>query len=128
MFFYSINSVNLKIMATSAQLYVTKFYLPWPHAVQLCHAQRNFNATKLRLQDISMVSNDARMVCCHNLSGLQAAPQIANNSASIKFGKPSSTFQKKGEKYFLRENILYKGMCVLKTLENLNRFANFQVS
>jgi len=46
MFFYSINSVDLKIMATSAQLYVTKFYLPWPLAVQLCHAQRNFQCHK----------------------------------------------------------------------------------
>ena len=46
MFFYSINSVDLKIMATSAQLYVTKFYLPWPLAVQLCHAQRNFQFHK----------------------------------------------------------------------------------
>ena len=99
MYFYSINSVDLKIMATSAQLYVTKFYLPWPLAVQLCHAQRNFQCHKTETSRYFHVSYDARMVCCHNLSGLQAAPQIANNSASIKFGKPSSTFQKKEKKY-----------------------------
>ena len=69
------------------------------------------NATKLRLEDISMVSYDARMVCCHNLSGLQAAPQIANNSASIKFGKPSSMFQKKEKQYFLRKNIVQRDVC-----------------
>ena len=68
------------------------------------------NATKMRLEDISMVSYDACMVCPQS-KWFTGSPQIANNSASIKFGKPSSMFQKKEKEYFLRKNIVQRDVC-----------------